>query len=57
MRKEKKKTWAELKSEKCPKCKDPLMSDMFEGKTLGCACGFVITKDTKDLLVNRDNKI
>lgn len=56
MRRQKKKTWQELKSEKCPKCREPLMSDMFTGEVLGCKCGFIITKSTKDLLVNRDHK-
>lgn len=55
MRKAKKKTWSELKDENCPKCKEPLMTDMFTEKTLGCKCGFVITKTSKDLLVNRDH--
>lgn len=55
MRKKKEKTWRTLKDEKCPKCHEPLMKDMFDGKTLGCACGFIVTKATKDLLVDRDH--
>lgn len=53
--KKKKKTWPELKTEQCPKCKSVLMKDMFSGQILGCECGFVISKATSDLLVNRDH--
>lgn len=55
MRKKKEKTWATLKVDKCPKCGEPLMTDMFEGKILGCGCGFTVTKSTKELLVERDH--
>lgn len=51
----KKKTWSELKDEKCPNCKQTLTTDMFSGDTVGCPnCGFVIKKEAKDLLVDRD---
>ena len=51
----KKKTWSELKDVKCPNCKQLLTKDLFEGKLLGCACGFIITEKVKDLLVKRDH--
>lgn len=51
----KKKTWQELQTDQCPKCKTVLMKDMFSGESLGCqGCGFVITKESKDILTNRD---
>lgn len=54
-KKHKHKTWSELKDIKCPNCKQTLMKDMFTGKLLGCACGFIVTEETKDLLVKRDH--
>ncbi len=51
--KPKHKTWRELQDNRCPKCKAELQQGMF-GDIIGCSCGFVIDKKTKDLLVNRD---
>lgn len=47
--------WEELQVNKCPNCKESLMKGMFGG-VVGCACGFVLTEETKDLLTNRDKK-
>jgi len=55
MRKPKKKSWHELKDEKCPKCKGVLMRDLFGNGTIGCSCGFVLEEKMKDFLVKRDH--
>lgn len=55
MKKNKKKSWHELKNDKCPKCKQTLMDDLFGIGTVGCACSFQIQGDVKNLLVERDN--
>lgn len=55
MKKVKKKPWDELKQELCPRCGGILTADLFEQGLLGCSCSFEIKKDTKDILVNRDN--
>lgn len=46
--------WQELWIDACPNCGEKLMKDMFDGKTLGCSCGFIITDETKKLLEKRD---
>lgn len=54
-RKPKKNSWHQLKDEKCPKCNNTLMNDLFtEGKS-GCVCGFNLEKEVKELLVKRDS--
>jgi len=50
----KKKTWYQLKDEKCPKCNVVLMRDLFGKGITGCVCGFQIQDNVKILLVNRD---
>jgi len=52
-RKPKNKTWSSLKEEKCPKCGNILITGMFLD-LVGCPCGFVIDRSTKEVLVNRD---
>jgi len=54
-RKLKKNSWHQLKEEKCPKCNSILMKDLFEQKFVGCACGFNLANQTKELLNNRDD--
>lgn len=54
-RKRKQKTWEELKTLDCPKDGSPMQKDM-TGELFGCACGFVVTKETVETLVNRDFK-
>jgi|ETN02SMinimDraft_2_1059926.scaffolds.fasta_scaffold119112_3 hypothetical protein len=53
-RKKKKKTWHQLKDDKCPKCNQTLMRDLYGGGLLGCACSFILEEHTKDILVERD---
>lgn len=54
--KPRKKTWEELKHNKCPACKTELSKGMFEADYSACQhCGFVIKDSTKDLLVERDH--
>lgn len=55
MKQNKQKTWSELKDFNCPKCGGELMKDIFNGETVGCACGFVVTQETRNLLVKRDH--
>lgn len=51
-----KKTWKELKDNNCPRCSEELSKGMFGGDFSGCqACGFVISDDSKDILVERDH--
>lgn len=57
--KSRKKTWETLKDNNCPKCKQPLEKGMFDNNYTSCMtenCGFGITDNTKELLVNRDHK-
>jgi len=56
VRKQKKKTWASLKEEKCPKCSAVLMNDLFGKGQIGCACGFNIESHVKDILTERDKE-
>ena len=56
MRKQKKKTWHQLKDDKCPKCNGTLMRDLYGDGLVGCSCGFVLEEHTKDILVERDNE-
>jgi uncharacterized Zn finger protein (UPF0148 family) len=56
--KSRKKTWKELKDDKCPKCKQPLFKGMFDDGYVACqteGCDFVIMDKTKELLVKRDH--
>ena len=53
-RKPKKNSWHQLKDEKCPKCNSILMKDLFGQNFVGCACGFNLAEQTKNLLTNRD---
>lgn len=53
-RKTKINTWHQLGEEKCPKCSAGLMKDLFTGGFVGCACGFNLDVETKDILVKRD---
>lgn len=55
-RKLKKKTWWQLKDNKCPNCLTELQKGMFEDPYVACPhCGFTVTDATKDLLVERDH--
>lgn len=56
MRKPTKNTWHQLKDEKCPKCGAGLMRNMFVKNYTGCACGFNLDDNTKNLLVKRDTE-
>ena len=54
MKKQKKKTWHSLKEEKCPKCGATLMRDLYGNGLVGCACGFVLEENVKNIIVKRD---
>ncbi len=54
--KSRRKTWRELKDNKCPNCKTELSKGMFDTEYSTCEhCGFVIKDSTKDLLITRDH--
>lgn len=55
-KKKKRKTWWQLGDGNCPKCGVELTKGMFNDNVVGCQnCGFIITEETKDLLVKRDH--
>jgi len=54
-RKPKKKSWHQLREEKCPKCGATLMRDLFGEGYIGCSCGFNLNSEVKNILIARDN--
>ena len=51
-----KKSWYQLKNERCPICNADLINNLFEEGVSNCVCGFRINEVVKISLVKRDSE-